>query len=254
MTSRPWGWGWLLAPLVAAATLGLVGLGVWQLGRLQQRRADNAVIAARLAQPPIEVDARTAAPPEFQRVRARGRYDFANEIVLRNRSHLESPGVHVITPLVLAGGDMAVLVDRGWIPYTYAAPPERAAFQTPAGEVVVEGIVRLGQQRRYAFLPGDPTQSAAQPRLDAWFWLDLAQIQMQMPYRLLPVYIEAAPGPDPARLPIAGYEVDLSDGPHLSYALQWFAFAAILAGGSVAVWRQRRLRQGAAAAPATRPH
>ena len=220
--------------------LVMIGLGFWQLDRLAQRRAQNALITARMAAAPLDLNQSPAADlPEYQRVLLRGTYAYDQEIILRNRAHLESPGVHVLTPLRLAGSDQAVLVDRGWIPYTAAAPADRAAYQLPAGEVTLEGLVRPPQQREFAFLPGDPTLSPQLPRVDAWFRVDLAQIQDQVPYPLLPYYVEAAAGPDPTRLPIGGSEIDLTDGPHLGYAIQWFAFAAILIIGSLALRRQR---------------
>lgn len=227
--------------LVVFATAGLVGLGVWQLGRLSERRAANAEIRARMAEPPIDLAAASSADlAEFQPARAAGIYDFGQEIVLRNRAHLESPGVRVITPLRLAGSDRAVLIDRGWIPYTQADLPARAAFQAPAGLVTVEGLVRASQHRTYAFLPGDPTLSPALARLDAWNWLDIDQIQAQVRYPLLPIYLQAPPSAGSAALPISGYDFQLTDGPHLSYAIQWFAFAGILLFGSIALWRRSR--------------
>lgn len=235
--------GWLLAALIALAALVMVGLGFWQLDRLGQRRAQNALIAARLAADPVDLNQWPAADlPEYQPVRLRGVYDFSQEIVLRNRAHLDSPGVHVLTPLRLAGSDQAVLVDRGWIPYTDAAPEDRQVYQQPAGEVTLTGLVRPPQPREFAFLPADPTLSPAQPRLDAWFRVDLDQLQDQVPYPLLPFYVEAAPGPDAAQLPLSSPALDLSEGPHLGYAIQWFAFALILVIGSLALRRQRLAR------------
>jgi surfeit locus 1 family protein len=232
--------GWLLGVLIAALALGMVGLGLWQLDRLAQRRAQNAVVRERLASAPLDLNQQPGAGlPEYQPVQLRGTYDFSQEIVLRNRAHLDAPGVHVLTPLRLAGSDRAVLVDRGWIPYLDAERSIRRAYEQPEGEVALQGIVRPSQQRQYAFQPADPTLSPEQPRLDAWFRVDLDQIQAQVPYRLLPFYVELAPGADSSRLPIAGYEVDLGDGPHLGYAIQWFAFALILVAGSLALARQR---------------
>jgi surfeit locus 1 family protein len=239
--------GPVLVAVIALAALVMVGLGVWQLERLGQRRADNAVLRARLAQTPFDINSDpTAVLAEYQPVRATGTYDFANEIVLRNRAYAESPGVHVLTPLRLTGSAAAVLVDRGWIPYTEAEPAARAVYQTPAGEVTVTGLARLSQARTMPFLPADPTLSPDQPRLDAWFWPDLDQIQAQLPYPLVTVYLEADPPAAPQAgspalpLPYAGHDYDLSDGPHLSYAIQWFGFAATLVVGSLVLWRRSR--------------
>jgi surfeit locus 1 family protein len=232
---------WLLAVLIAAAALVLLALGFWQLDRLRHRRAENALIAARLEQPPLDLNTAPASSlPTYTPVLARGLYDFENEIVLRNRARLDSPGVHVLTPLRLAGRDEAVLVDRGWIPYTDAEPATRAAYQSPDGEVIVTGLTQPSQTRAAFFLPADPVPGPGQPRLDAWFWVNLDELGQQLPYPLLPYFVERAPS-DPAVLPVSDTTLDLSDGPHLSYAIQWFAFAVILVAGSLALWRQRRV-------------
>jgi surfeit locus 1 family protein len=228
----------------------MTGLGVWQLQRLSQRRAENAVLAARLAQPPLDLNAVAAPrPEEYQPVRVTGSYDFAQEIVLRNRAYSESPGVHVLTPLRLTGSEQVVLVDRGWLPYTEAEPAARAAYQTPSGEVTVTGLVRLSQARTAAFLPADPTPSPDHPRLDAWFWPNLTEIGAQLPYPLLPFYVEADPPAVRGALPFPSHDYDLSDGPHLSYALQWFGFTATLLIGSVVLWRQQRRKAAGAVDP-----
>lgn len=224
---------------------GMVGLGLWQLARLAERRALNAQIQARLNLPPLVINA-TPLPDltqlAYRRVIAEGEYDFANEIILRNRAYQEAPGVHVLTPLRLAEGQGAVLVDRGWIPYAQSAPEARKQFQSPTGQVTVAGLARQSQTRASPFLPADPPLSAALPRLDAWYWVNLNQIQAQLPYPLLPVFIELEASSDKVHPPLADSEVDLTDGPHLNYAIQWLAFAFIAVAGPLIYGRQHRRR------------
>ncbi len=234
----------LIVGVVIIAPL-MLGLGVWQLARLNEQRALNAQIRARLALPPLTL---TGAPLtdtaqlEYRRVTVTGVYDFANEIVLRNRAYQAAPGVHVLTPLRLAGEQTAALVDRGWIPYTQSASEARSVYQQPVGEVTLAGLARRSQVRASPLLPADPPLGPDVPRLEAWYWVNLEQIQAQLPYALLPVLVELEASPDRTKLPVAGYEVDLTDGPHLSYALQWFAFAAIAVVGPLVYWRQQRPR------------
>lgn len=247
---KPQAWpAWLRGIFLAAIPVvfaGMLALGVWQLSRLQERRAHNAEIAARLAEPPAPVTPQLfsadLAALDYRPAEARGVFDPAQEVVWRNQARSGAPGVHVITPLRLAGGEVAVLVDRGWLPYTQAELPARAAYPPPTGEVVIAGVLRLPARRSADFLPADPTLSPDLPRLDAWFWLDIEQIQAQIPYPLLPLLLVQTTGADSQRLPLAEFTPDLTDGPHLSYAIQWFAFAAIALFGPLLYWRQSRRR------------
>src|SRR5689334_4365582 len=103
----------LLAVVIAAAC---IRLGFWQLSRLAQRRARNAVVAARLSQPQAEL---TTLHPDsaslLHKAVVTGTPDFEHEILLAARTYQGSPGVWLLTPLRVAGRDTAILVNRGWI-------------------------------------------------------------------------------------------------------------------------------------------
>lgn len=227
-------------PIIA---IGMLALGFWQLSRWQERRAQNARIEARLALAPVPLEtldfSGDVEPLEYRPVTLRGTFDFSQEIVWRNRAYHGSPGAHVITPLRLADSNQAVLVDRGWLPALEAELETRAQYQVPAGEVAISGMLRLPGQRSWDFGPQDIIPATTH-RLDAWFFLDVSRIQTQIPYLLYPVVVQQAPEAAPATLPLRDYELQLDDGPHLGYAIQWFAFAAIAIFGPLIYWRQRR--------------
>jgi Uncharacterized conserved protein len=180
---------------------------------------------------------------DYRPVTARGAFDPTHEVLLRNRSLNGVTGYHVITPLRLSGRNEAVLVDRGWIPLTEASPEARRKFAPPAGEMVVTGIAR--QPETYVGGPQDPPLSPERPRLDAWFRVDVARIQEQTPYPLLPLFIEVQPipGAEPT-LPQPVALPELDQGPHLGYAIQWFAFAGILVVGYVVLQRNTLRGEG----------
>jgi surfeit locus 1 family protein len=239
---------WVTLLVIAGAAL-CCRLGIWQLERLAQRRAQNALIAARIAQPAIQLTGELADADalDYRRVEARGVYDPVQEIVLRNRALDGAPGIHIITPLRLSGSDAVVLVDRGWAPLDRASPEARRAFAEP-GEVVVQGIARRSQEN--AGGPPDPPLGSGQTRRDAWFRVDIPRIAQQAGYKLLPIFIEEqpAPGDQPGLsdgegdLPRRVATTDLGEGPHLSYTIQWFSFAVILLVGYVAFIYQRLRR------------
>ncbi|HEX3534506.1 MAG TPA: SURF1 family protein, partial [Gemmatimonadaceae bacterium] len=94
-----------------------ISLGFWQLRRLGERRAANALLASRRFAPEVALDSLPAdtATAHFRRARVRGVYDYPSEVVLTLRGRNGSPGVNLVTPIRRSGNDTAVLVNRGWI-------------------------------------------------------------------------------------------------------------------------------------------
>jgi surfeit locus 1 family protein len=233
-----------LAPtlLVIAGALLCVRLGFWQLDRLAQRRAQNAAINSRMSMPALKIEGAESNPEDldYRHVEVRGVYDQSQEIVLRNRALNGVPGVHVLTPLRLTGGQQAVLVDRGWLPLEFSAPEDRRAYAAEPGDVAVQGIARRSQAG--AGGPPDPALAAGATRRDAWFRVDIAQIERQTGYTLLPFFVEQESAPGDPDLPRRVPGVELSEGPHLGYAIQWFSFASILLVGYGAFVYQRLRR------------
>jgi surfeit locus 1 family protein len=240
---------WLvLTVLIVLMTIVFLVLGVWQLQRRSQRLAANALITARLNQAPLNVSGEVLDPDtvDLRRATVKGTFDYDQEIVLRNRTWNELPGVHVLVPLRITGSDEAILVDRGWIPYDAAAPADRAKFHNSAGEVEVYGVLRLSQTRKGSLSPADPLPSLAH-RVDTWHRVDLPKIRQQLPYPLLDVYMEedVRPGETARVFPKQQPDINLDEGPHLGYAIQWFAFALIAVGGYFAFYVQHTGRRPA---------
>jgi surfeit locus 1 family protein len=229
--NRQWWWTTLLV-LVALGVL--VRLGIWQLDRRDQRRAHNAEIVQQLALPPLSLNDEPLPEDltalKYRQVTVRGEYDLSGQVALTQQAWNVSPGFHLITPLVIAGGDQhptAVLVDRGWLPVAELAPENWSQYDV-TGPVELTGYIRLSQTVRGA------AQVSGAPQTE-WYRVDVPAIQAQLPYELLPIYLQQVPpaGGNTA-LPFRGeLEPDLSEGPHLSYAIQWFTFALILGAGYV---------------------
>jgi len=229
-------------PLPFVAVSVLVGaaclrLGIWQVARLEERRARNAVTLAQRALPAADIRA-VGGSAANRRVVATGQFDFAREFVLRGRALDGVPGVEVVTPLRLEGTDSAVLVLRGYVPSADAIGYDGAAHRE-ADSIRVTGIALP--------VPLDSAGAAPATRNGAETWrrLDLASIRARLPYPLVAAYVVAdspvTASPAPRRLPVP----PLDDGPHLNYAIQWFAFASIAFGGAGALlWRRRRERAG----------
>ena len=215
-----------LAVLVAAL---FVRLGVWQLDRLHQRRAINAAVLVRRALPPVTITSATLPVDSVRdrRVVATGAWDYSHERVWGARSYEGVPGVAVLTPLKVGGG-AAVFVDRGWAPSADALHVDHPALREGDSATVI-GFAYAAPRGR-----GD---------------VDPLRLGDSVPYTVARFVIQALQS-DPslrsgqARPTVRPSDLiywptpELSDGPHLSYAIQWFAFAGIVLVGMGAVLKR----------------
>lgn len=228
----------LVFALLVATTCA--ALGIWQIARLHQRQQFIAAVRTGLAAAPEP--ARTLLPGgvdpnavRYRRAEATGTYDTAREVVLYGRTQDSQAGNHLLTPLVLSDGSGAILVDRGWVPLDIAEPGASEAAP-PTGVVSVDGVVFASEGDPPGPVGNAPTVQTTLARVD------LARIQSQLPYRIEPVYLllqDQSP-PQPAEMPAPAPLPELSEGPHLSYAIQWFVFATIALVGFVVL----ALREG----------
>jgi surfeit locus 1 family protein len=216
--------------LVIAAMAVMARLGIWQLDRLEQRKAFNASVLAQVNQPSILLRGATLntdlSGMEYRPVIVEGVYDHSQEVALRNQAWNDQIGVHLLTPLKIAGSDQAVLVDRGWVPVQDFSNHDWSQYTEP-GAVRVQGVIRLPSEAPDFGRRLDPPG-----RLEIWNFTNVARIDEQITYPLLSIYIQQAPDASWNGLPYRTQpELDLTEGPHLGYAFQWFTFAIILGLG-----------------------
>lgn len=194
-------------------------LGLWQLQRLEDRRSANARALASRSMPVVRLNGHNMDSNLVnRRVRVRGRYDHAHDIVIRGRQYRGIPGVEIVSPLLPEDGHLAVLVNRGFVPSPDALTVQPDSLREP-GTHWVEGIA----------LPVDSGGGAPlhRPQLTTWARLDRQALRDSLPYPIYPVYIRQVPDSGLPGLPRRLEAPPLNDGPHLSYAIQWFAFAVI---------------------------
>lgn len=230
--SRQW---WKSTILVIAAVVVMVRLGFWQLDRLEQRKAFNARVEAQLAESPLELTNQNLDLElfnmEYRSAVVSGEYDHERQVVLRNQDWQGRLGVHLLTPLMISGGEKAILVDRGWVPYEDFTGDNLSQYDDP-GLVEVEGAIRRSQSKPLIGGRADQAPGPGEDPLKAWYWINIMDISGQFPYELLPVYQVSSPDLIEEQLPYRSEEeLDLSEGSHLGYAFQWFTFAAILGIG-----------------------
>jgi len=251
---------------VVAATV-FVRLGLWQLDRHAEKAEAADRREARLAEPAIESSAElfelvagsSDEETEWRRVRLTGRWEFENEVLVRNRALDGRPGVHVVTPLRIAAAaeSSSVLVLRGWLPAPDALTPGAIATAEASGGAAAEvtGVLRAsrdglgepmipageGAARRPSFAAVDVGAIAAAAGSADY----LTPFVQRLPDDARAATTTRTRGtPVPVPLPEPG------TGPHMAYAIQWFAFAliALVGTGAFLLQEQRRPRPGATSA------
>jgi surfeit locus 1 family protein len=227
-----------------------VRLGFWQIARNTQRQSEISHIQAMQDMPVLDLNQRPISSDltklEFRQVTVNGVYDFDHQVVLRNqvRSRMTGtdPGFALLTPLIMQDGQ-AILVERGWIPLDYTTPDSWHQFDQP-GPVKIQGVLRQSLDKgEMGSAVRDPTLTPGETHLDYWNFVNLPRLQDQLPYPLLGVYIQQAPGSDPESLPHSLLEQpDLDPGDHLGFAAQWFFYAGLIfIGYPVWLTRQKNL-------------
>lgn len=226
-TTTDWGFArqpfWLFSHLFAASViLSFIGFGFWQLDRLEERQAANRIIESRgdqtlvLDRSPSIGDGAELA---FQAVEGEVRFIEVDLGRVANRSSNGIAGEHVVAIVELADGS-PLAVNRGFVPVNLVQPLD----PLPSGPVRVTGWLRDSVERE-TFGAEDLGTGRILPRFDteaiaARFGRDLPPVWLQ-----LATVDGAVPGPSGS--PEALALPPLDDGPHLSYAVQWFTFAAL---------------------------
>lgn len=214
---------WVPTLLLALPIPLFVALGIWQLDRAEQKREQARLLSERGQQPPFQFDTLVDDPEalRFRKIQARGTFDADGQILIENRRYNNRTGFHVITPLRIAGSDMRVLVNRGWIPAGADGSPAPASV--PHGERIVTGV---------SHIPSPPAL-VLHGRADAA--KDWGQ---SWPYLTVDLYTAAAGVPvQPVVILQNKHDTDgfqrswprelPKEGMHIGYAIQWFAFAVI---------------------------
>jgi len=203
-----------------------VSLGLWQWRKYEakthlQGELDERSQAALVAMPTAPADAESL---RYRHVSLRGEFEPERQILIDNRVHREQAGYHVVTPLRLAGSDMRVLVNRGWIPAgaDHGVVPTVA---TPTGVVELTGIVVVPGHRFFTLAPAPSGWQPVWQNLD----LDAYAAAVPWPVQTVVVQLDADARHGFAReWPRPDERAEM----HRSYAMQWFGFAL----ASISIW------------------
>jgi surfeit locus 1 family protein len=230
----------LFTLFMAAGLALLIGLGVWQLQRLEWKEGLIAKIEARVHAPPVTLNeavarARAGEDISYLRVKTEGRFDHGKERHVYAVTD-EGVGWHVITPLATPDG-VVVLIDRGIVPDALKDPATRPQGEIE-GTVTVTGLARQPESQG-RFTPDN------EPAQNRWFWRDLGGLTRSMfpgsQPEVAPFVIEAVKSDVPGGWPRGGAtRLDIPND-HLQYAITWFLLAFCLVV-VYAVYVRSRLR------------
>ncbi|MEZ5176160.1 MAG: SURF1 family protein [Acidimicrobiia bacterium] len=227
---------WIAATAVAlAVAAACVLLGLWQLDRLAERRDRNATIAARSveeARPLAALRSEFNDDPDrlaYRHAFATGTYDTDLEFFSVGRVYGDTAGTLVATPMRLADKSVLIVV-RGLVPNGTPGPPA-AGYEPRATPTRIEGRLMAGEAPSRI---GEPAPEGG--HLSALSRLDLDYVDQWVDGEVVPfMLLLDDQDPKPANTPLPLPDGDLTDGRHLGYAVQWFAFAAIAVMGLVAL-------------------
>lgn len=195
----------------------------WQYQRGVDRHARNVLIAEQSQLPPIEFQNLLGdiADYEWRKISLRGSFDDKNQILLRNRYHDGMYGFEQLTLFVF--DERKIWVDRGWVKAGSDATVPPQLQPTNQGLISIDGRLRLDSSlpRGKFFAVANDSERNLVSQLDA-----RRGIQTEKFYIDLISASDDSMNPDvPVELP------ELSDGPHMAYALQWLFFAGLVIYG-----------------------
>ena len=228
--SRTFSASWPLTLLTAAAVAAIVSLGHWQWskGDLRASQAQAFAHGADVAEP---LGARMLADvPRFQRVRVKGRFDTSRQFLLDNRSNEGRPGYEVLTPFYREAAERgAILVNRGWVPFSGFREKLPDVSFSSAGDVEVTGRVDELPAQGLASGHAAPAADAPWPKVTSFPQANELSAMLRFPVESRVLLLDAS---EPHGYVRAWQPPGLSADRHWAYGVQWYAFAAL----AIALW------------------
>ena len=211
--NRPTVFEWVVITL---AVLTLLGLGSWQLKRLEWKETLIADISLANETSPLEGWPQDAAELGWRRVQLSGHFLHKDEFHLAARYHRGQVGYHILTPFQLEDGPV-VLLNRGWVPPERKEASARLEGQIDGPQSLLVQI-RTDDDR-------NPFTPDAVPASNIWFWRDIESMRKFSGLPLEPVTADVLTMEVPGGYPIASDGVVKLRNDHLGYAITWLALA-----------------------------
>ena len=195
---------WRITLIGVVLIAGMLRLSYWQWTRHLEKLAFIDVLRARLKEPPVPISNHLTPTTNwlsltYQRLNVEGEFDFSHEMILRNRRHEGIAGVFLITPLTLSPSGQHVLVNRGFIPLKEADAEARKKYQKDSHFRSITLVKEPLPQRAFILAPHDAEAGPGHPWVDIWMRVDIASMQKQLPYPVLPIYLERMDSEDTSK-------------------------------------------------------
>jgi surfeit locus 1 family protein len=218
-----WSASWFMTLLTLAAALLFVRLGVWQWHRAQEKSALQQQFSAGSLAVANLSSGSTAGLPRYAQLRVDGRYDTEHQFLLDNISHDGRPGYEVLTPLHLRDG-LILIINRGWVPLTGPRSQLPDVRFEPDASLSVSG--RLDNLPVVGISLGHvpPSITGAWPKLTSFPTMSDLSVALGTPLESRQLLLN--PG-EPFGFVRDWQLSGFGPGRHLSYAVQWWCFAAL---------------------------
>ena len=184
-----------------------IGLGTWQIIRLNWKNNLILEIENSLKNPPVELA--QSNKENFLKIKTSGSIDFDKQIYLYNLNESGTPGFEVINPITI--GDENFLINRGWIPFEKKGTQEINVFD----QKNIIGTLKL-QGRKNIFKPDNDLGN------NYWFSLNREDV-LKFTGKNFSKYIIYLEGdyqfPRPKKI-----TANISNN-HKKYAMTWFSLA-----------------------------
>lgn len=213
-------------------------LGAWQLKRAEQKRTIENQINARSADTALILDGPIAWDAEkiqYQNIKVEGEFVPTGQILIDNMLVDSMPGYHVVTPLNIAGTDLHILVNRGWVAQG-SSREQLPRVSLPEGLVSLQGVVRTPSALPFVESSPDPLSSTA--AFNVWLYLDLEKYENESSLEMVPfAMLQNSHTGDGLLREWPAYKAKVAM--HIGYAIQWFAFAVIVTVIFIGLGRKR---------------
>ena len=202
----------------------------WQYHRGVDRHHRNFLIERNIAAPEISLAkaSDSLTKNEWRTVRTSGEFDPTQTILIRNRYFEGKYGFEFLTLFTSANGEK-FWVDRGWLVAGKDALTAPEIPVTPVGKVEIVGRLRLDTSLPRGSFFALP--ASGDGLISKW--------NAQKEVNTEPFYLDLLSGSWLSSVKVPAQLPELSDGPHMAYALQWVFFAGLIVYGRILIRRSR---------------